>query len=382
MQCYHPIKIKYDSFRFVDIFSFNTNFKPKRKFHIDSKTVFYPDSNTTLDLDSGLSVTKRQIYVPCGRCYACRVRSSNEWSMRVSQELFMQKNKGLFVTLTYNNDFLPRCGSVKKSELQHFFKRLRYHYKKHCIKYGIDYTPLKYFAVGEYGMIKNRAHYHFILMGYNTSNTVITKLINRSWSFEQTIYDFRTCKKKKDYISFGWVKVGFASPKSITYCAKYMVKDYDLQLGVKEYRKKLKKEAPFRLVSLGLGKSFLYKYIHNFIDNLYIVHDGFKLPIPRTYLRWIRNYLGSPKYNEIIQSKINKYKEINFTLLLEEHNIKANIEDYMFNEDIYNILNQSELLPFYLHKLQDIEINCIAKHKEYYQKKYNEAYRKRILNIA
>lgn len=63
-----------------------------------------------------------------------------------------------WLTLTYDDEFLPYGGSLVKEHLQRFFKRLR---RK------IDPIKIRYFSCGEYGG-KNtrRPHYHICLFGY------------------------------------------------------------------------------------------------------------------------------------------------------------------------------------------------------------------------
>jgi len=58
-----------------------------------------------------------------------------------------------FVTLTYSNDV--RAVSLKKEDVQKWQKRLRKLVQKR----------LRFYTVGEYGEIKQRAHYHSIVFG-------------------------------------------------------------------------------------------------------------------------------------------------------------------------------------------------------------------------
>ena len=85
----------------------------------------------------------------------CRIALSREWATRVLHESDYWDHS-CFTTLTYNNEHLPKDGSLHKDELQKFFKRLR--------KYLGD-RKMKYFACGEYGDEGHRPHYHAILFG-------------------------------------------------------------------------------------------------------------------------------------------------------------------------------------------------------------------------
>ena len=62
--------------------------------------------------------------VPCGKCMACRVKRTMEWSVRILDEASYYKTN-TFLTLTYNDENLPKDGSLSKEEVQKYLKRLR-----------------------------------------------------------------------------------------------------------------------------------------------------------------------------------------------------------------------------------------------------------------
>ena len=88
--------------------------------------------------------------VPCGKCIACLHNKRSDWQFRLRQEHKASKSS-MFVTLTYRRKFLPEGGSLSKRDLQLFLKRLR---KKD------ESVKIRYYAVGEYGSQRKRAHYH------------------------------------------------------------------------------------------------------------------------------------------------------------------------------------------------------------------------------
>ena len=53
--------------------------------------------------------------VPCGKCMACRVKRTMEWSVRILDEASYYK-ANTFLTLTYNDENLPKDGSLSKEE--------------------------------------------------------------------------------------------------------------------------------------------------------------------------------------------------------------------------------------------------------------------------
>lgn len=96
-----------------------------------------------------------KMYVKCGQCYECKHERARNWTYKIYLESLEHTEK-CFITLTYRDNKGGRQ-QVEKRELQLFIKRLR---KK------IAPTRIKYFAAGEYGEKKGRAHYHIIIMGY------------------------------------------------------------------------------------------------------------------------------------------------------------------------------------------------------------------------
>lgn len=147
--------------------------------------------------------TNESIVVPCGHCQACTLAKNSRYAFQCDLESYSSKHT-LFITLTYANRFIPRAmfvdsierpygcdlidketgeilgpadltedertnllnkfylfGDVpylRKTDLQLFLKRLRYYVTK--------FSPsekVRYFAVGEYGPVHFRPHYHLLL---------------------------------------------------------------------------------------------------------------------------------------------------------------------------------------------------------------------------
>ena len=61
--------------------------------------------------------------LPCGKCTGCKADQSLAWSIRAYHESTCH-DYNCFVTLTYDDDHLPRDNRIDKRELQLFFKRL------------------------------------------------------------------------------------------------------------------------------------------------------------------------------------------------------------------------------------------------------------------
>ena len=100
--------------------------------------------------------------LPCGQCIGCRLERSRQWAVRCMHEASLPADN-CFVTLTFSDDNLPKDGSLQKSDLQKFFKRLRRYLESDDCR--VDFPDLferkiSYYACGEYGEKFSRPHYH------------------------------------------------------------------------------------------------------------------------------------------------------------------------------------------------------------------------------
>ena len=149
--------------------------------------------------------TGQSMIVPCGHCKACVINKNMRMSFQCDLESMSNKYT-VFITLTYANRYIPRAqfvdsldrpfdadlvdketgelfGAVgmneerraalleklylfgdvpylRKSDLQKFFKRFRYYAKKYTKE------KVRYFAVGEYGPVHFRPHYHIFYVAF------------------------------------------------------------------------------------------------------------------------------------------------------------------------------------------------------------------------
>lgn len=146
---------------------------------------------------------------PCGQCLFCRINQRREWVARLLLESSCHSSNQ-FVTLTYEDGQLPtqvipgrpgftaivkhpavasQPGTLSKTDLQRFFKRLR--------KIG----AFRYFAVGEYGENRGRPHYHALLFGSDFTD----EELKLAWKH-------------------GHVHQGEVNSASISYCVEYLIK--------------------------------------------------------------------------------------------------------------------------------------------------------------
>lgn len=119
--------------------------------------------------------------VPCGRCVPCMERRQKDWAFRLQQELKYTQGRSIFITLTYEDGFLPRTPdgqpTLFKRDFQLFIKRFRKHFSD---------CKIRYFACGEYGFhpqtgASPRPHYHAIIFGLPNDTVRIESGLNSCW---------------------------------------------------------------------------------------------------------------------------------------------------------------------------------------------------------
>jgi len=133
---------------------------------------------------------------PCHQCWQCRENRINDWSGRCIAE----KESSLaatVVTLTYGGGDTPESRFLRKSDITAYIKALRN--AGHVVRY---------FAVGEYGSKKGRAHWHALLF----------------WNSKMPAVEFR--KNVSDpYWPHGFVMHDEADAAGVRYVMKYINKD-------------------------------------------------------------------------------------------------------------------------------------------------------------
>lgn len=196
-------------------------------------------------------VNEQRVTVPCGKCYYCKMKRVSDWRLRMEEEQ-KRSSSTLFVTLTYDSKSLPPDG-VSVRELQLYFKRLR---KRIDVLMGVDAPKIKYYAIGDYGELRQRPHYHFIL--FNFPVEIIDEIVN--------------CWGK------GLVDCQHVHGAAPTYVVGYILDKPSAPAGLNPV---------FSVSSTALGLNYIErmkKWHDNDIDKFYYpLPDGQKASLPRYY---------------------------------------------------------------------------------------------------
>lgn len=143
--------------------------------------------------------------IPCGKCEGCQIAKANDWATRAYLELKTAKN-AWFLTITYNNENIPKNRSLQKKDLQNFWKRIRNHQDN-----------IRYLACGEYGPKTARPHYHAIVF-----NLKITDL--KTYKQQHTKDMLFTSKNLEKIWGKGYIIIGQCTYESAAYVARYVTK--------------------------------------------------------------------------------------------------------------------------------------------------------------
>lgn len=243
---------------------------------LDVFTVVVVESDCNMDMQCSFPRPVKNgnitIYVPCGQCICCRINKTTEWSIRLLCELKNYGSNAMFVTLTYDDEHLPKDFSLHKEDLQKFFKRLRRDLEK-------ENRKIRYFACGEYGDEKKscyptgfgRCHFHAIIFGLNPDSDYDRCLISENWTFcESFLFD----KKHRG--------IGSVNSDSIQYVTGYIRKkllgkskqDYE-NAGI---------VPPFQVQSQSLGLDGFKEYYSEYNYPDYVLFNGHKISIPRYFV--------------------------------------------------------------------------------------------------
>lgn len=179
----------------------------------------------------GLSLPVRfdtRIELPCRNCLECTKQRAREWSLRCHFEALKYKHN-YFVTLTYNDKYLPR-NRVYKYDVDNDIYNVSYVptlKKEHCFKFmkhlrtvfkrDYSHDGIRFFMCGEYGSSSQRPHYH-----YNLFNLPLNDLF--LFSHSKTGFPIYRSKTLERCWKYGFVTVQPYTIETARYTAQYCCK--------------------------------------------------------------------------------------------------------------------------------------------------------------
>jgi len=265
----------------------------------------------------------RQISLPCGQCVGCRLERSRQWAMRCIHEAQLHQNN-CFITLTYDDEHLPKDLSLDHRDFQLFFKRLRK---------ANPHIKIRYYMAGEYGTNFGRPHFHACIFGYDFHDK---KLFTRT-SSDSLLYRSQELEKLWPY---GYSTIGDVTFESAAYVARYIMqkqtgKDVDknhytycdLQTG-----ELIKMQPEYNKMSLkpGIGAEWYKKYKTDVYPHDFVEVRGKKLKPPKYYDRLFSKE-NPYEYDQILytrekQAKLRPEEHSYERLLVKETVTKAKLQ--------------------------------------------------------
>lgn len=144
---------------------------------------------------------QNSLNLPCGKCLGCILKTAQSWAYRCWLES-LEHRSATFTTLTYA-DAPP---SLSRHDLSAGIKRIRaaltHAQKKQTTR------PFSYFACGEYGTQRKRAHYHAIFFGLNAEQHA--DLIDKHWRLGHTRTTVLTPERISYTVGYTYEKLTFA----------------------------------------------------------------------------------------------------------------------------------------------------------------------------
>lgn len=218
------------------------------------------------------------IEVPCGRCVGCRLSYSRVWADRcVAESLNYPQNKSWFVTLTYDDNYVPvgKKGllTLVPQDVSAFMKRLRERWLR------VHNEPeIRFFGAGEYGSTTYRPHYHLLLFGLEIYDLVY-------WSRGTDDNPLYTSNELEGVWQKGRVIVGEFSWSTAAYTARYCMKKLKGKESKGYERAGISPEFTRMSRRPGIGMNF---YVQNYEQILqrdsYMLVNGRTASPPRLFL--------------------------------------------------------------------------------------------------
>lgn len=253
MVCYHPIHGYYSKVKTAKgKFSFTTS--------------------------PSLGFVDRPLVVPCGQCIGCRLDRSRKWAIRCVHESSLHKNN-CFITLTYNNENLPKDNSLNVRDYQLFMKRLRKAFPD---------VKIRFFHCGEYGEKFQRPHHHACIFGFDFFDKY-------HYSTRSGVKLYRSPKLEQLW-GLGFCTIGDVTFESAAYVARYVTKKINGDKAALHYRipdsidystGEVRLRKP-EFITMSRRPGIAFDWINKFKDDVYpddfvIIRNGIRVKPPKYY---------------------------------------------------------------------------------------------------
>lgn len=239
------------------------------------------------------------VLLPCAKCIGCKLEYARQWAIRGVHESSLHEFNS-FITLTYDDEHLPKDCSVSKRDFQLFMKKLRKKFSSGVSIPNSDnffvQNKIRFIGCGEYGDHNDRPHYHLILFGVHFPDR---KRFSKRGDHTLYVSDTLTSLWGKGHASIGDV-----SYDSIGYVARYVTKKITGDLADDHYTRidrfsgeVYKLQPEFFLMSRkpGIAAGWFEKWSN----------DIYNKPIDRMAVHINGRSMNPPKYYDKQFEKVN-----------------------------------------------------------------------------
>lgn len=158
--------------------------------------------------DRSASFSGIPLKLPCGQCIGCRLDRSLQWAVRCMHEKQLH-DASCFLTVTYEDKYLPEGNTLVMEDHQKFMKRLR----KRKGGFG---KGTRFFMCGEYGEKNARPHYHYLFFNRDFKDRKFYKMAKNG---RDRLY---TSEFAEDVWEKGLCVIGEVTLESCAYVARYI----------------------------------------------------------------------------------------------------------------------------------------------------------------
>lgn len=229
-----------------------------------------------------------ELKLPCGKCFGCLTDRSKSWAIRCLNEAQMHEDN-CFVTLTYDDEHMPRNGSLDKQEFVLFMRRLRRTYSD---------KKIRYFHCGEYGEKLGRPHHHVLLFGMDFDDKRLHKDNFRGDSM------YRSASLEKLW-PFGFSLIGELNYESAGYVARYTLKKVYGDRAEEHYGGKLPEYCTMSRRP-GIGKGWFDKFRTDLYPCDYGVVDGHRVK-PGKYYDKLLDAVDPEMMKDVKKKRLTKF---------------------------------------------------------------------------
>lgn len=243
-----------------------------------------------------------RLELPCGQCIGCRLERSRQWAVRCMHEASLH-SESCFITLTFNDEHLPRDGSLDVRHWQLFAKKLR--------RRGVKF---RFFACGEYGEQLSRPHYHACIFGFDFPDRKLFKESEGSNLYTSEFLD--------SIWNCGFATVGDVTFESAAYVARYVTKKVtgdgaeEHYTRINEFGEAFQVKPEFCVMSRGgrgkglggLGRGWFERWSNEVYPSDEVIVRGRSCKPPRFYDNIIS--VAEPSvFDEVRKNRISSAKE-------------------------------------------------------------------------